>query len=130
MAKNFVDFQTGVVENVKFRDPGNWFPMESDYEKNDGSSQTIPDDAVPLSEILRKYEMGIMPDVIRNPYYSDDGDFSVLNKNIEDLTELDDLDADIRREIEEKQAILEAEKAEAEKANVVSNQAEANEASK
>nr|WAE43373.1 MAG: hypothetical protein [Microviridae sp.] len=75
----------------KFRDPGTYQHIDSDYEHPSGVSMTVPDENMPISEILERFSHGIAPNISQEGYFSDTDDYDDCDPIINDLTDLDDL---------------------------------------
>jgi hypothetical protein len=76
----------------KFKDQSNYdYLKDGNYEIPIGESMTIPDEAMTISELVKRAQNGMQLAVGRKGYYSDTDDFEETEPIINDLTDLDEL---------------------------------------
>lgn len=57
---------------MKFRNHYNFKLTSADLEKGGGKSQTVPNQTLPLSEILKRFTRGVIPPTRENQFHEDD----------------------------------------------------------
>lgn len=61
-------------QTPKFR--SNYIRVEKGiFEKNDGSSATVPDQSFTIRQLFDRYSMGMLPNIGRDPIYDDEENF-------------------------------------------------------
>lgn len=57
----------------------NYYETEQSFEKHEGESETVPNQAFTVTEVLQKFQAGTLPNISKKIYFEENADFDNIN---------------------------------------------------